>query len=502
MVVKKDDNLIFISKLRINYKSEFIATAQSFIENLATIAGANVKEIYHLNVAVEESLVYLIDKYIDNNINEYIELCFKLLKTNIIQIEIENIGPPIHENRIPQFDIHDNNTIDGLWYQMAKNVVDKFNFINKKNNGWQIFIEKNIQKIIFKNNNIDLIQSDKKMAPFTTRVAKPEDAEALVDLAYYTYRYSNGIPEFYDVEILKYHIKEEKSHIIIVENKDKIIGATSIKFSEFNPKSAELSSTMVNPDYRKSSAVLRLFRVLNQYHKENPRNLEFFETFLVTTHTLSQRGVAKIHNGYKPFSISLGMIPRPDYIDIKDKNDDRESLLNSYHLNDQLQIKKIFVSPNNQEIINDIINNAGNELILSTKSEDPVDSISQISNFRIDTIKSAIVNIESFGIDWFTDLRKEIYNLTMSGIKTIIVSIKSDKPLPNDMENKLSNLNLIFTGLSLQSLQDIRLSYMLITEPVDFDSIKLDDPIAKKLLQHIKNRYEFVLSKGINSQNN
>ena len=58
-----------------------------------------------------------------------------------------------------------------------------------------------------------------------------------------------------------------------------------------------------------------------------------------------------------------------------------------------------------------------------------------------------------------------------------------------DMERRLTDLNLVFCGLSLQSLERIDLAYCLSTKPVDFSLIKLHSPVARNLLSHIEQIY-------------
>lgn len=496
MISNTIEDKIFTSELKINYDKRFITIAQAFIEKNLELAGVNKKEIYQTSMIVEESLVFIIDKYIDNGFDAFIEIILKL-NTNSIEVSLTNIGPPIHPEKIPDFNIADNLSVDGLWYQMVKNMTTSFEFVNNYNKGWLINFSKNLPEVNFLRNENCMIkntspETPKSLGKITTRYAVPEDASELIDLAFMTYRYSNGIPEFYDKEVLSKYIAGKLYDIIVTVMDGKIIGALNIKYSEFDLKSAEMGSAMVNPAFRNSKALLHLIREANKYHIENSRNLDIFVTYLVTTHTLSQRAVAKVHNGYKPFSISLGMIPRPDYIDIKDKMYSRESLLNAFHLNDKLKVDELYVSKPNKEIINEIIENSGNSILLKTEEVDPQNNITDLFHFTIESINSSILIINEIGKDWFNELRKKVFFLIANGSKTIIVSITGNTPLPVNFNERMADLNLIFCGLNIKSISEIQLSYVLTTEPVDFGIIELASPTAKNLLNHIENRYKDV----------
>jgi hypothetical protein len=74
-------------------------------------------------------------------------------------------------------------------------------------------------------------------------------------------------------------------------------------------------------------------------------------------------------------------------------------------------------------------------------------------------------------------------------MESVKVTIPAFIPLPSDMERKLTDLNLVFCGLSLRSMECMDLAYCLTTKPVDFSLIKLYEPVARKLLMHIEQNY-------------
>ena len=445
-------------------------------------------------MVIEESLIFITNKYSDNNFIDQIEITFKLLSNNTIEMEMTNIGPPIHLEKIPVFDIEDPNTADGLWFEMVKKLVNKFEFINKLRQGWLIKISKCITNISF--SQADLAQNEtNKTAPLgevTIRLAVPDDATALVDLAYSTYRYTYNVASFYDSDTLKKQILNGTYDIYVAQMNNKIIGSTSMKY--FNPEApfGETGSAMVIPEYRRSSAILLLIRAIALHHTENPRNKDFFLCELITTHTLSQRAVSRINQGYKPLSISLNLCQRSEYLAIDEKTKSLEALLNMFYFVKKLNVSQIFTTESNKEMVKELISNTDNEIEVSTESAVPVSAESKILMNKTNSTGAQILRVESLGINWISDIRKKIYNLTTSDVKTIIINIPSGTPLPPNFDEQMINLNLIFCGLFLNSLEDITLYYMFTTSKVDFDSIKLDSPVAKNLLEHIKNQYKII----------
>jgi hypothetical protein len=101
--------------------------------------------------------------------------------------------------------------------------------------------------------------------------------------------------------------------------------------------------------------------------------------------------------------------------------------------------------------------------------------------------------LAEFGVTWDDDLRKALLGVSMQKIDTVIVRIKADQPLPPNLEQRLADLNLLFSGLVLESLESPWLHYMLINQPIDFSLIQIHDAMSQKLLGHIRNRYDHVL---------
>jgi anti-sigma regulatory factor (Ser/Thr protein kinase) len=137
-----ENDLLFSSLIKINYDTRFIKIAQGFIENLSSLAGANKKESFQISLLIEECLAFIINKYIDYRVAAYIEICFKATAGRKIQVDITDIGPPIHESMIPSFDITNEDSEAGLWYKVVRGLSDKFIFINQLGAGWLIQIEK------------------------------------------------------------------------------------------------------------------------------------------------------------------------------------------------------------------------------------------------------------------------------------------------------------------------------------------------------------------------
>lgn len=482
---------LFRSSLAINYDTLFLPTAHAFVDNLSQLAGASGRERVQLQVALEEVLVYVIDQFPDPKFEHHIDLQFILQATGDLVIDIAHGGPPMHQEFIPEFDVHDESTVDGLWYKLASRMVDTLTMESLSKAGWLIRLTKKIQNLAFTRtppsaNNTDII------GQLEVRDAIPEDAPQLVDLAYETYRYSY-LSDFYDPNSLRENLRAGRYHTTVVEDGGRIVGALSIKYSAGNPRMAELGAAMVIPEYRKTTAFSRLIKAMQRHHADNPRNLELLECHAVTSHTISQRSISKIDSRYRPFAILLNFFADPNFIAIKNRAGAKESMLVFYNVHGRLTVPRLYAPRIHRAVLEGLLVNSGHSIEVVTDTLTPQASDSDITCAIDETLQLATLNLAEFGVAWDDDLRKALLAVSMQKIDTVIVRIKADQPLPPNLEQRLADLNLLFSGLILESLDSAWLHYMLITEPVDFDRIQIHDAMSQKLLGHIRNRYDHVL---------
>jgi anti-sigma regulatory factor (Ser/Thr protein kinase) len=493
------DNLtaapVFSSLIKIHYDQRFVRHAQQFVESLAKTAGASDNEIMKLAMLVEETLVFLIEKFVDKRLEAHIEICFTLFDDNKIVIEIADIGPPIHESRIPEFDIDDESSVTGLWYKLASELSDKFEFINMKNKGWLVRAEKEIEAVTFESEYPGI--NDAQQAESASdgrkevrlRLATADDVPELNDLAFSTYRYTYAI-DFYDLQALERAIKNKLYEIRVMESDRKIVCGYVVKYPKSGENWAEIGSAMILPEYRNIFVLRNSMASMENHIKDNPHNCDFFVSHVVTAHTRSQRILNKMNKGFIPMFLFLNMVPSPKFIGIGANTGGRESLIHSYHLNQELRVEKIFTTGADREIISDLIVDAGLNIEIDHANSDPTEPESDITTEASLIAGFAKINVESIGGDWFPVLNNLIVSFISSGIESVNVNIATTAPLPSDFESKMESLNLVFCGLSLRSIDCIDMAYCLTTTPPKFDKIRLSGTIANKLLEYIENNYK------------
>jgi hypothetical protein len=256
---------------------------------------------------------------------------------------------------------------------------------------------------------------------------------------------------------------------------------------------AELGAAMVIPEYRRTTAFSRLIKAMQRYHAENPQNLELLECHAVTSHTISQRTVTKIDARYRPFAILLNFFADPNFIAIENRAGAKESMLVFYNVHGRLTMPRLYAPRVHQPVLEGLLVSSGHSMEVVTDTLKPEAPGSSITCTINEPLQLASLHLAEFGVTWDDDLRKALLGVSMQKIDTVIVRIKADQPLPPNLEQRLADLNLLFSGLVLESLESPWLHYMLINQPIDFSLIQIHDAMSQKLLGHIRNRYDHVL---------
>lgn len=75
------------------------------------------------------------------------------------------------------------------------------------------------------------------------------------------------------------------------------------------------------------------------------------------------------------------------------------------------------------------------------------------------------------------------------GIQTIIL-IQAWRPISPDLDHEMRRGNAFFTGVKNMSAHKCSLVYCTLSEPVDFDSIRLMDALAENFKDHCRHLYE------------
>lgn len=482
------------SLLKIHYDKRFIPVARGFVESLAATTGINQESCKRLCLLVEESLSFIIDKYIDSRLGAHIEILFQFLDNTTVGIDIVDIGPPIHEGRIPEFDIGDETSSSGLWFKLVKGIADKISFINKHKDGWTIHIELGVplEHGLKAGADVEADPADKpSLKNQVVRQATPEDAEGLIDLAFRTYRYSYDA-DYYSKQKLRQGMADGRYEITVAENEGRIAGAYTVKHPASGAPWAEMGSAMVRPEYRTTRTLIYMIKAMGDYMAANPRDCDYFTSHMVTSHPRSQKALAKIQPPFQPLFLFPNMVPHTDFIGISQGNVWRESLIWGFSILRPPAARTLYAPAARHGILRRLLDNTdfGPVTTLAEATAQPGEGPTRLEVERVPQQGFAMIRLAAAGADWSTVLTRELMRLVGAGMANVSVSIPSTAPLPPDLENQMASLTMLFSGLHLHDLDSLDLVYCLTTQRINFDGIELHDPVAEELREHMRAEYE------------
>ncbi len=486
-------------KLETTYNIKFLPLIQSFVNEMAKIYGASDKELWELELVVEEAAMHIITNYPSHNDSAIFEiLCYKTEDKKSLRIIMRNKGLPVDKDNIPQYKTENpDDSFDGLKFFLIKKYTDKFSFDNCGQDGWNTVLEKSIAQLSAIKTQEENITTDKvnnQSSKLFISFATPEDAYKITKLAYYTYRYTYAKTIFYYPEMLKEALENGNIVSIIAKNEDGdiIVHGAYIRSSKCR-EVAEVGALMSQPEYRKSSAVLRLIKNLTEYPLEDYAELTIIDSNLVTTHTGSQR-ITRLF-GFIPTALKLSMHEQAEFINIKEgKKNQRETLLYSVWRPKEVDINaRIYVPSEHKDICNNIFTTAPftPEIICNTSTEFPDECKFTVK--KNDKYGLATISIENIGKNWLHLIKQTTKELQKKRFITIHLEISAANALPPNMEAEFVASGYFFSGVLINTPEKWMLLYTFFNnQEFDFDKIKLRDNTAVELKNYIENCFKIT----------
>lgn len=487
---------LFSVSIKIPYDLRFMDVALGWATGVTELSGGDQNELNSLRLAIEETLNFLISSYSDAEPWEQMRLDFELQTDGMVEISITNAGPPVHLSRIPRYNPHDpsESEMEGLWYFLAQSAVDDLTFKNLGLAGWRAVIQKRLAIGAFEPKSSTLAadtRSDKKLS-FVTRRAVPDDAAGLVDLTYDTYRYTYPAEEFYHESKLSQALELGGILSIIVEVDGVIVGNSSFILSGQTPRCAYSCSLMIKRAFRQSRAIIYLLNEVDRFIQSGGMDVDLCYAGMVTTHTGSQKAGAKV--GFMPIALLLSVAPLVDFRGMKTASLDRETQLLVVRLTAEPQLPVLYLPVRHHAVMAPLLVQSGLHYRLSDEEAQPEDIESAFTS-KEDLIEgSARITTTRMGRDFAQRLQKRLFTLKANGIQTAVILIPAWRPIPPDLDAEMGKMHAIFTGIKPVSAHESYLVYCALSGPVNFELIRLSDPLAVELKNHCEQLFEHLVA--------
>jgi len=482
-----------ITYLSTYHDIQAISIIRSFVAETGRFFGANNIEVQQLEMAAEEAAAFIIDALLPDKDEPFKIECRPIEQG--LSFYFENKGLPVDEENLPIYDSKNpTDSIAGLSFFLIESLTDAVEFQNRGNDGWVLRFEKRLK--VFRSLDFEEEISQEELdrcgkEKLKVTLAKPEDAYELMELTYFTYRYSYAKEIFYFRKELEKAIRTEKIIAFIGKNAEDDIAINSAFFrSDYCDAIAEAGMLMSRPKYRLNRALLRVTRMQLDYIKQGKSGLRVLYSKLVTAHTKSQR----LLMAYKfiPTALKLSVHDQAKFVGLDTKEESRESLL--YAL----------IAPNNFDPVTLYVPNVHHEMTkkllapieVITLSTDTAVSEKEYSIFKEAKFKEdryATLTVEMMGKDWLKQIRKYLNAFDNDGIITVHLHIPADKPLPEGLNEKLFALELFYSGVVIKTMERWELLYTLVQgQHFDFDGVDLAEDNAIALREYMRAQYSVL----------
>ena len=466
---------------------------RSFVAQTGHFFGADEKEVQQLKLASEEAAGFIISALIPDKDENFNIVCETIEQGLRFYFEIK--GMPIDEENMPVYDSENpTNSLDGLPFFLIESVSDAVKFQNKGNDGWVLVFEKHFKTFqsleVFSEPDTEVLERcAKEKLPIT--LAKTEDAYDLIKLTYFTYRYSYAKEIFYYRKELEAAIDSGKIIAFIGKNSENEVVINSAFFrSPHCDAIAEAGMLMSRPEYRKNRALLRLTRMQLQYIKEGESGIRVLYSKLVTAHTRSQRLLMAYD--FIPTALRLSVHDQAEFVGLETEEVGRESLLYALTAPNGFDPVTLYVPQKHYEITASLLESVD---CFDVSTETGTIQSEETQGFleKEEEDRHGSITITELGKEWQSWLRNRLNECDNDGLITIHLHIPADQPLPEDLDEKLLEMELFYSGVMMKTMQRWELVYTLLQgQHFDFDSVVLCEEKAISLHAYMRQEYMLV----------
>jgi len=470
-----------------------IGIIRSFVAETARFFAADKQELQQLELASEEAAVFIINALIPDRDEHFTITCQPLAHGLSFHFEIKGI--PVDEENLPVYDSKNpTDSMDGLSFFLIESLTNVVQFQNRGSEGWVLVFEKRLKafKPLQAQQETDpevLKRCAKEKLPIT--LAQPDDAYALSKLTYFTYRYSYIKEIFYYKNELKDALSTGKIIAFIGKNSEEEVVINSAFFrSPYCDAIAEAGMLMSRPEYRMNRALLRLTRMQLQYIKEGDSGIRVLYAKLVTAHTRSQRLLMAYD--FIPTALRLSVHDQAEFVGLETEEVGRESLLYALTAPNGFEPTTLHVPQKHYEITSSLLESMEVFNISTETGEIKSRQTKGIIEKKKED-RNGNITITELGKDWYKWLKNRLNECDNDGLITIHLYIPADQPLPDDIDEKLLEMELFYSGVMMKTLQQWEMVYTLLQgQHFDFNSVVLCEEKAMVLHDYMRQEYMLI----------
>jgi hypothetical protein len=193
-----------------------------------------------------------------------------------------------------------------------------------------------------------------------------------------------------------------------------------------------------------------------------------------------------------PTALKLSVHDQAEFVGLDTHEESRESLLYALIAPNGFEPATLYVPRIHQEITKKLLSPI-EVVTVSNDTDIPEKEKSTFTEAKFEEDHYATLTVEGIGTDWLTQIRKRLHTFDNDGIITVHLHIPADKPLPKELNEKLFELELFYSGVVIKTMQRWELVYTLVQgQHFNFNAINLAQENAIALREYMKAQYSVL----------
>jgi hypothetical protein len=224
-----------------------------------------------------------------------------------------------------------------------------------------------------------------------------------------------------------------------------------------------------------------------QYIKAGESSIRVLYAKLVTAHTRSQRLLMAYD--FIPTALRLSVHDQAEFVGLETEEVGRESLLYALTAPNGFDPATLYVPEKHYTITSSLLESAKVfEVSTQTQVAENRETAGMVEKEKED--RHGSITITALGQDWHKWLKHRLNECDNDGLITIHLHIPADQPLPDDLDEKLLEMELFFSGVMMKTMQQWELVYTLLQgQHFDFDVVDLAEESAISLREYMRAQY-------------
>lgn len=484
-------------KLTVPNDLAYFDLAQVIARELARRIGFNGNELNEIDVALEESVTFVMTHAYDKEEDKTIDVIFQKIE-NGLKIIVKDMGIPFDPGRLTRFEItkdQDELSFEELGLYLLRKVMDDLSFHNLGHLGKEIHMVKYLRQSVPQMNltpDFGQIGGVSKeitgRIDFEIRAMRPEEAIEVSRCAYKSHGYSFFDDHIYFPErLVEMNENLEMISAVAVTLENEFMGHAALLFEHPDDTIAELTFFFVNVEYRGQGALNRMVDFLLQVPKK--RELTGIYGYAVANHPYTQKSFVRI--GMKDCGILLATSPASwKFKGISEDTSQRVSVVLAFMYMKEPARLTLYPPPHHTDMIKRIYTSLGvSHQFSRPEREDPLCSGAGSEIFtELNELEScAGIYIFKYGENVLQETRKILRSYCVRYVSSINLFLNLADPFTWHLTGEFEKIGFFFAGVLPQSqIGDALVLQYLNNVAFDYNKLVLYNDFTKEMMEYIR----------------